>query len=362
MMRILIAFVLLLGIGCADTRQYDFTIAGKLEGVKYGKAFLMTQREEVVCSADLEGGKFKLRGTLKEPGQFVLQVNRRKFGFFMDGKNMRIECPYNFFSARYLKGSPANDLSDEYEKLQEKDYSALKNRFLNEYKKAMDAGNQRAADEAMTQVLLVEEKGFALAKELVQKYPDNIFSAYISEKVGREDYRKAKELYETLTPKARQYTWGRLLKQHLDGLAASAEGLMCPEFTVSDEDGNEITMSSLKGNIVVLDFWASWCGPCRQEMKSLKELYKEFDGQGIRFVSISLDESEDKWRKACEEENIPWISALAAGGWNDSEVRKLFGIQSIPHIVLVDKEGKIAGKNARRNILRGKIMELLNNK
>ena len=163
-----------------------------------------------------------------------------------------------------------------------------------------------------------------------------------------------------LTPRAQQCSWGRLLKQHLDGLAASTEGLVCPEFTVSDEDGNPVTMNSLKGDILVLDFWASWCGPCRQEMKSLREQYKEFKDKGVRFVSISLDASSEKWKEACKEENIPWLSTLADGGWDDSEVRKLFGIQSIPHIILVGKDGKIVGKNLRRNLLRDKIIELLN--
>ena len=244
-MKIEIVFILLLCIGCSGTQQYSFSIRGNVEGAKYGKAFLLTPKEEVICSTKIDGGDFELRGTLEEPGQYVLRVNRQQFMFFMDGKKMRIECPYRSFSSKYLKGAPANDLSIEYGKIQE-DYTAKQERFLKEYKKAMDTGEQKAADEAMTQVLLVGESEFVLTKEFVREHPDNIFSAYISEKAGRENYTKAKELYELLTPRAQQCSWGRLLKQHLDGLAASAEGLVCPEFTVSDEDGNPVTMSSLR--------------------------------------------------------------------------------------------------------------------
>ena len=131
---------------------------------------------------------------------------------------------------------------------------------------------------------------------------------------------------------------------------------------MTDEEGNKVSMSSLRGSVVVLDFWASWCGPCRKEMKSLRELYKELEGQGVRFVSISLDDSEERWKKACEEEQIPWLSALAEGGWEKSTIRKALGIESIPHIIVVDKEGKIAAKNARRNILRERLEEILNKK
>ena len=106
-------------------------------------------------------------------------------------------------------------------------------------------------------------------------------------------------------------------------------------------------------------FQASWCGPCRQEMKNLREQYAEFKDQGVRFMSISLDDSVEKWKKACEEEQIPWISVRDDNGWSKSEIRKLFGIQAIPFIVLLDKDGNIVAKNIRRNSLREKILELL---
>ena len=142
-MKIGIIFIMLLCIGCSGTQQYSFSIRGNVEGAKYGKAFLLTPKEEVICSTKIDGGDFELRGTLEEPGQYVLRVNRQQFMFFMDGKKMRIECPYRSFSSKYLKGAPANDLSIEYGKLQE-DYTAKQERFLKEYKKAMDAGEQKA--------------------------------------------------------------------------------------------------------------------------------------------------------------------------------------------------------------------------
>ena len=134
-MKIGIICILLLCIRCSGTQQYSFSIRGNVEGAKYGKAFLLTPRDEVICSTKIDGGDFELRGTLKEPGQYVLRVNRQQFMFFMDGKKMRIECPYRSFSSKYLKGSPANDLSIEYGKLQE-DYTAKQERFFKEYKKA----------------------------------------------------------------------------------------------------------------------------------------------------------------------------------------------------------------------------------
>ena len=360
-MRLFIAFLVICCVGCSQSSRYQFSLKGNIEGVKYGTVFLMTPGDSsiVLYKTDLEGGKFELKGELDEPRQVILKVNRRQTYFFMDGTNMEISCPYSALSDKYIKGSPANDLAAEYDKLAQEGYYKEFNQLMNEYKELLDAGDQKAADEKMTQALKMDDKRFELTRNFVKQHPDNMYSAYISGIVKEESYEKGKELYDLLTPKIQASFYGRLLKQQTEALAVSALGVPCPDFTATDESGNKVSMVSQKGGIMVLDFWASWCGPFRLEMKNLREQYAEFKDQGVRFMSISLDDSVEKWKKACEEEQIPWISVRDDNGWSKSEIRKLFGIQAIPFIVLLDKDGNIVAKNIRRNSLREKILELL---
>lgn len=360
-MKLFIVFLVICCIGCTGSSRYAFTLKGDLDGMKYGKAFLMTPGDssKILYTAEVDGGKFVIKGELDEPRQVILKVNRRQFYFFMDGKDMEVTGEYLKLGTQSVKGSPANDLEAIYGKIAQERFYSVRNKLINEYTAALNAGDQKLADEKMTAALKAEELQFQLTKEFVAEHPDNIFSAYIADNVKGESHEKGKDLYDILSDKNKESYYGRLLKKNTDDLAVSALGGPCPNFTVTDESGNKVSLDSQKGNILVLDFWASWCGPCRQEMKNLREQYAEFKDKGVHFMSISLDDSVDKWKKACEEEQIPWISVRDDNGWSKSEIRKLFGIQSIPFIVLVDKDGNIVAKNIRRNSLREKIVELL---
>ena len=140
-----------------------------------------------------------------------------------------------------------------------------------------------------------------------------------------------------------------------------AEGKIAPEFSFPTPDGKKMLgPQDFKGKILVLDFWASWCGPCRAEIPHLKEAYKEYSNKGVAFFSVSIDKDNAAWRKAMKEENMPWAQVQAPKAGKD--VMKQYQFSGIPYILVLDKEGKIVAKNLRGKALTDKLKELLSGK
>lgn len=131
-----------------------------------------------------------------------------------------------------------------------------------------------------------------------------------------------------------------------------------PDIKLKTPEGKEVALSSLKGKLVLVDFWASWCGPCRKENPNVVKLYNEYKSKGFEIYSVSLDEEKDKWVKAIEKDGLKWIHVSDLGGWNSS-VCKQFNISSIPYTILVGKDGNVVAKGLRGPALAAKVKEIL---
>ncbi|MEY8591015.1 TlpA disulfide reductase family protein [Butyricimonas hominis] len=350
MRLVIIAILLCCAWGCSEAGGYCFTMKGRVPDMKYGTVFIRTNDSEsrVLASADLDNYEFILKGELEEPGCYVLQVNDKKMTVLLDGQELVAEF-LEGAHLKNLKGSPAQDCFKKYEMEMGKKVSEMS-------EKNVDVENifSFAAEDELQQLRFKETCIF------IEKNPDNIASAHIALTEMKNDYDKGIKMYELLSERVKRLEIGKALKRKLEQVESVANGKKFPEIEVCSIAGDSLTLKDWSGSVYVIDFWASWCGPCRAELQYLKKLYKELEGKGVKFVSVSLDNSPKAWARANAEEKLEWLSVRNRYGFDlEQGICKALDIRSIPFIVVLDKDGTVAGKSLRQEVLRNKLLEML---
>lgn len=151
-----------------------------------------------------------------------------------------------------------------------------------------------------------------------------------------------------------------MFHQMVSQMVTTKSGETAPEINLPDPYGKNIALSSLRGKVVLVDFWASWCGPCRKEMPNVKAAYEKYKSKGFEIYGVSLDRELSDWTDAIKKDGITWPQVSDLKYW-DCVAAKQYNVQGIPFTVLLDKEGKIIAKNLRGPELEAKLKEVLGN-
>ncbi len=203
---------------------------------------------------------------------------------------------------------------------------------------------------------LLQERGnngADIIAEVVAKNADVFGSAFLLDRYGKAmTPENALKAYEGLSSEVKKSFFGKSAGNQIKGALLSKEGAVVKDFSLSNENGEQISFSSLKGNYVLLDFWASWCGPCIEEFKTLKEVYSKYKGKApFEILSISTDKSEVAWKGALKNQQLPWVQMHDVSG-DDAIATSRFAVTTLPTTFLIGPDGTIVAKN-----LRGKELE-----
>jgi peroxiredoxin len=152
----------------------------------------------------------------------------------------------------------------------------------------------------------------------------------------------------------------RIVEQ-VKSLRAFSIGAVAPTFSGESPEGDQIALEDLRGKVVLIDFWASWCGPCRRENPNVVRLYNQYREKGFEILGVSLDRTKDRWVKAIADDELTWLHISDLKGWQ-SKYAKQYGVSSIPQTVLLDKDGRILARNLRGKALEDKLAEIFSTK
>ena len=315
-----------------------FTINGYVEGLTEGIAELVLAKQgtlgvpEVVDSAVIKNGHFTFCGQVPYPQYCNVGIRGTSFpvGFYLE--NSPIELNIKISQSTHTR----NGESISMKSLQGQVYGSHAEeeaQYISSLSEQQDIENWIAShpSDMLTLMRLANAWTERFSPDVVEKWL-NMMDKSLSEHVAYKDVEK------------------QIAKRRELAINATA-----PDFVLPSEKGEKISLKNFRGKYVLLDFWASWCGPCRGEIPNLKKAWDNYHRKGLEIISITLDKKEQDWRKALAEEQMPWTQLNGREG----KVADQYNVRGIPHILLIDPKGKIVGINLRGEKLEKKLQELL---
>lgn len=194
----------------------------------------------------------------------------------------------------------------------------------------------------------------------INKQLDQVETIRLIQRVGgyNPDYKEMRVLFNKLDKKVQKTNEGKIFDRYLKNLKNVSVGKKAPGITQFDIEGNPYSLQDLKGKYVLVDFWASWCPPCRAENPNLVATYAEFKDKNFEILGVSLDKNLENWKKAIKDDNLTWKHISDLQHWNNGAAA-VYGIKAIPQNVLVDPNGIIIARNLHGEALKTKLRQIL---
>jgi peroxiredoxin len=203
----------------------------------------------------------------------------------------------------------------------------------------------------------IEQQEKAVEQKFIQDNPDSYISVIELQSISySSDYKEIAPLFDALTPRVKGTVRGKHFAELLPHIKAVAMGATAPEFTEADTSGKMVSLSSFRGKYVLIDFWASWCGPCRHENPNVVKAFNQYKGKNFTIIGVSLDRpgAKDKWLAAIHKDGLTWTHVSDLQFW-DSKTAALYAVKGIPQNFLIDPNGKIIAKNLRGDDLENEL-------
>jgi len=371
MKKVIVILLITVGLVSFKTIVDNFTITGTINGLENGKTIILERQDEVkgiiaVDTAKVENGKFSFKGNAAEPAIHFLQVEnvQGKVAFILEEGKINFTLYKDSIGKSKVGGTKNNEDLQNFNaaamKIQKKmvDYQTLNNQ---RYTDAQAKKDTLVLNELMKEYSKFQNEMVALSTAFPEKNPKSFISVLFVDNMFNNpdiDIEKIKKTYNNLDANLKKTKMGKLIQQKIDNFKSLTVGNAAPEFSAPNPEGKIVSLKQSLGKVTIIDFWASWCGPCRKENPNVVALYNEFHAKGLNIIGVSLDKDAAKWKEAIAKDNLAWTHVSNLKFWQDP-IAELYNVKSIPATFILDANGKIIGRDLRGAELRAKIVSVL---
>jgi peroxiredoxin len=361
-------------VACNKLDENEFIVSGTVEGIADGKLAILETLDEngmgvkPTDTAIIMNGKFEFKGTTNEPELRFIQIDsvQGKLVFVLENGEINIKAFKDSINKSIIGGSYNNEQFAIYNK----DQNAIQKKiadFRTLNKEKMELAMQ--TNDSMTMNSL-RDNFVKLNDELKDyniKFAESNPKAFISVLMIQNmlmqpdaDFEKLQKTFNNLDKSVKDTKPGKSVGELISNRSSAEVGKAAPEFSAPNPEGKIVSLKESLGKVTIIDFWASWCAPCRKENPNVVALYNELHDKGLNIIGVSLEKEGDsqKWKDAILADKLTWPQVSNLQYWSDP-IAKKYNVQSIPATFILDASGKIVAKDLRGDELKAKVIELL---
>ena len=377
--------VLTVIISCNRAGKNEYIVSGTVKGIADGKTVVLEKQDEMgqfipMDTVKVKDGKFMMKGSAKEPEIMLIQVEaiQGKVPFVLENGNIDIIVDKDSLQKSKFSGTFNNDVfskfNDDLTKFQkelQKKLMTFQNANMAKMKAAQEIKDTIVINKLMKEYQGMQKEGMEFYIKFAEVNPKALLSALIVDSMLNDptlDVARAKKIYASFSPELKNYKPGKSIQTKLDKIgkpltvaAAANVGSVAPDFTAKNPEGKSISLKQSLGKVTIVDFWASWCKPCRVENPNVVALYAKYHSKGLNILSVSLDKEASAWKDAIAKDNLTWNHVSNLKEFEDP-IALQYGINAIPTVFVLDAKGIIIAKDIRGEELNAKIASLLGSK
>lgn len=378
-------------ISCNKVGKGEYLISGTAKGIADGKTIILQVQDpngmglKALDTVKVKDGKFEIKGKVTEPEFHMIQVEsiNGPIPFILENGEITIEVNKDSINKSKISGTYNNDeftkFNEELIKLQKSLVDFQKNNTP-EMNKAQQTKDTAVINKLMKEFSKIQETVGAESKKKYLSYAETHPKSFISVLIiqGMQnspdlDAAKLEKLYANIDESLKTTKPGKAIKAKMDQAKMPSVGATAPmggaqpapgsakwssNFSAPNPEGKIVTLKESLGKITIVDFWASWCGPCVAEMPNIVAIYKDFHPKGLNIIGVSLDKDAAKWKASIAKNNLSWTQVSHLKFWEEP-IAVQYNVQAIPAMFILDASGKVIAKDLTGEALRSKIKELL---